>query len=42
MSNFTYVFSKAYVVEDKDNINMQLRLMKEKLLYICILDYTLI
>lgn len=29
MSNFTYVFSKAYVVEDKDNINMQLRLMKE-------------
>lgn len=30
MSNFTYVFSKAYVVEDKDNINMQLRLMKEK------------
>lgn len=29
MSNFTYVFSKAYVVEDKDNINIQLRLMKE-------------
>lgn len=29
MSNFTYDFSKAYVVEDKDNINMQLRLMKE-------------
>ena len=29
MSNFTYDFSKVYVVEDKDNINMQLRLMKE-------------
>ena len=31
MSNFTYVFSKAYVVEDKEDINMQLRLMREKI-----------
>lgn len=29
MSNFTYDFSKVYAEEDKDNINMQLRLMKE-------------
>lgn len=31
MSNFMYVFSKAYVVEDKEDINMQLRLMREKI-----------
>lgn len=29
MSNFTYDFSKVYAEEDKDDINMQLRLMRE-------------